>query len=55
MKRNEKTERNRQIYQSREKGMYYKDIAKAHGISVTRVIQILEAESRKRKKALKET
>jgi Mor family transcriptional regulator len=53
MKRNIKAERNNHIYQSRVDGMSYRKIAEAHGISIIRVRQIIEAESRK--KALEET
>ena len=53
MKRNIKAERNNHIYQSRVDGMSYRKIAEAHGISIIRGRQIIEAESRK--KALEET
>ncbi len=51
MKRNEKTERNRHIYKCRVNGVTYRKIAEVHGISICRVRQIIEAETRKQTKA----
>lgn len=47
MKRNEKTERNRNIYINRIEGMSYRKIAENNGISIIRVRQIIEAEKKK--------
>lgn len=54
MKRNEKTERNRHIYKCRVNGVTYRMIAKCAGISICRVRQIIEAETRKQTKAKSE-
>ena len=35
-----KAERNRAVYEARESGAKYTDLAKEHGVSVTRVTQI---------------
>lgn len=51
MKRNEKTERNRRIYKCRKDGCTYRMIAKCAGISICRVRQIIEAETKKQTKA----
>ncbi len=40
--RKRKTERNKEIVALRKTGVTYKEIAKKYGISVTRVIQILD-------------
>lgn len=50
-RRNEKTERNRHIYKCRVNGVTYRKIAEVHGISICRVRQIIEAETRKQTKA----
>lgn len=42
MKRNRKTERNREICRLRREGLSYKAIAEEFGISIIRVRQILE-------------
>ena len=47
MKRNEKTKRNRKIYENRIQGQPYRIIAEAHGLSICRVRQIIDAEERK--------
>ena len=47
MKRNEKTKRNRKIYESRIQGQSYRKIAEVNGISICRVRQIIDAEERK--------
>ena len=46
-KRNRKTERNRDIYNMRQSGAYYREIAEHFDISIIRVRQILEAEEAK--------
>ena len=46
-KRNRKTERNRGVYDMRQSGAYYREIAEHFGISIIRVRQILEAEEAK--------
>lgn len=43
-KRNEKTERNHNIYLCRINGASYKQIAENYGISICRVRQIIDAE-----------
>ena len=43
-KRNRKTERNREIYELRQSGAYYRQIAEKYGISICRVRQIIEVE-----------
>ena len=47
MKRNEKTERNRNIYINHIEGLSYRKIAENNGISIIRVRQIIEAEKKK--------
>lgn len=48
-KRNRKTERNRGVYDMRQSGAYYREIAEHFGISIIRVRQILEAEAEEAK------
>lgn len=45
VKRNRKSKRNTKIFLQRLGGMTYKEIALDHGISISRVRQIIEAES----------
>lgn len=47
MKRNEKIERNRRIYEKRKAGKYYRQIAEEEGLSIIRIRQIIEAQERK--------
>lgn len=54
MKRNEKIERNRHIYKCRVNGETYRKIAEVHGISICRVRQIIEAETRKHTKEVED-
>ena len=49
MKRNEKTERNRRIYEKRQAGKYYRQIAEEEGLSIIRIRQIIEVQEKKRK------
>jgi transposase len=53
-KRNRKTERNRGVYDMRQSGAYYREIAEHFGISIIRVRQILEAEESKNELQAKE-
>ena len=46
-KRNEKTDRNREIFCRRENGESYRQIADRFGISIIRVRQIIEVERAK--------
>ena len=46
-KRNRKTERNRGVYDMRQSGASYREIAEHFGISIIRVRQILAAEEAK--------
>ena len=55
MVRAEKTERNKAIFLDRLSGMYYKTIAEKHGISVARVIQVIDDVERKDKVNLLDT
>lgn len=50
VKRNRKSDRNKQILEERNRGDYYIDIAKRHGISIIRVRQIIEAERQRLEK-----
>ena len=47
VKRNRKTERNKQILKERENGDFYSVIAKRHNISIIRVRQIIDAERKR--------
>ena len=47
MKRNEKTERNRRIYEKRQAGKYYRQIAEEEGLSIIRIRQIIEVQKQK--------
>lgn len=47
MKRNEKTERNRRIYEKRQPGKYYRQIAEEEGLSIIRIRQIIEVQKQK--------
>ena len=44
VKRNRKTRRNKNIYALRRIGITYRNIAQYYGLSITRVIQIIEAQ-----------
>lgn len=47
LKRNKKTERNKEIYELRKAGAYYHQIAERFNISICRVRQIIEVEEDK--------
>lgn len=51
MKRNEKTERNRRIYEKRQAGKYYRQIAEEEGLSIIRIRQIIEVQEKKQREA----
>ena len=53
MRRNEKTERNKEIYALRKAGAYYWQLAQRFGISIIRVRQIIEAQEQKEAKCQK--